>query len=108
MIPKSAISFRVTDIQDDPEKLMGTAQQTTKINWIVGKVGWSTDIHDQLKLSLARKVWTVLYGDIRNELILVMNTLRNVPDPDYNVTTALSKIEELLGKLNLPHSDELE
>jgi hypothetical protein len=107
MIPKSAISFKVTDFPDDPEKLVGTAEQTTRVNWIVGKVGWSPNDYEQLKLSLTRKVWIVLYGDVRTKLINVMNALRNVPDPDYSVTTALSTIEELLAQLNLPHSDEL-
>ena len=87
---------------------MGTAQQTTKIHWVVGKVGWGPHDADNLKLSLARKVWTVLYGDIRSELITVMNALRAIPYPDYSVTTALDKIEALLGKLNLPHLDDLE
>src|ERR1051325_9740412 len=98
MIPKSAISFKLTDVSDDPEKFLGTAEQTTRIHWLVGKTGWSPNDVEHLKLSLVRKVWTVLYGDIRTELIGLMNTLRNVPDPDYNVITALSSIEELLGK----------
>jgi hypothetical protein len=108
MIPKSAITFRVTDSPDDPEKFVGTAEQTTRIHWLVGKTGWTANDHDSLKLSLTRRIWTVLYGDIRSEMIEVMNDLRNIPSPEYGVVTAIDKIEAMLLKLNLPHPEDLE
>lgn len=108
MIPKSAISFQIAEHPKDPQVFVGTAENVTRVEWVVGKVGWSPNDFDHLRLSTVRKVWTELYGDIRTDIIGIMDTLRNVPDPDYSVTLALSKIEELLGKLNLPHTQDLE